>query len=187
MTVNMSILYSNSTQPKVYYSNTRPQFCMNRALFSFRAILHLRKIPNVAKNWCVFSQYAPNEILLICQILNSSRTKIFYGNVRHKFYMKTPSLLKLEFAEGKLYFSSVSYLQLMKQHMNVCKALYCVKWVEEVDTISLDLKKRKDLPAIWVNQPITINSKFNCQHPLQQKNWKLHQKQRLHWKQRQTD
>ena len=51
MTVNMSILYpnSNSTQSKVYYSNTRPQFCMNRALLSFRAILHLRKIPKHCK------------------------------------------------------------------------------------------------------------------------------------------
>ena len=71
------------------------------------------------------------------------------------------------------YLFSVSYLQLIKQHINVCKALYCVKWVQEVDAISLDLGKQKDLLAIWVIQPITTNSKFGCQHPLQQKNWKL--------------
>ena len=44
-TVNMSILYQNSglTQSKVYYSNTRYQFCMNLALLPLRPVLHLRK------------------------------------------------------------------------------------------------------------------------------------------------
>ena len=86
-------------------------------------------------------------------------------------FSQTPKLvLKSELTEDKLYFFSVSYLQLIKQHINVCKALYCVKWVQEVDTTSLDLEKRKDLLAILVIQPVTINSKFNCLHPLQQKN-----------------
>ena len=96
-------------------------------------------------------------------------------------YFENPKLvLKLELIEDNLYFFSVSYLQVIKQHINVCKTFYCVKWVQEVDTISLDLVKGKDLLGIWVIQSTTINSKFNCQHLLQQKNWKLHRKQRLH-------
>ena len=41
----MLILYQNSdlTQLKVYYSNKRYQFCMNRALLPLRPILHFRK------------------------------------------------------------------------------------------------------------------------------------------------
>ena len=35
------------------------------------------KIPNIVKNWCVFSQHTPNEIFLIHQILNSSRPKVY--------------------------------------------------------------------------------------------------------------
>ena len=47
-----------------------------------------------------------------------------------KPYFETPKLvLKSELTEDKLYFSSVSYLHLIKQHINVCKALYCAKWV----------------------------------------------------------
>ena len=45
----------------------------------------------------------------------------------------------------------------------MCKALYCVKWIQEVDAISLDLEKRKDLLAIWVIQPIIICSTDNNQ------------------------
>ena len=90
-----------------------------------------------------------------------------------KPYFETPKLvLKSELTEDKLYFFSVSYLQLIKQHINFCKALYCVKWVQEVDTISLDLEKGKDLLVIWVIQLITINSKFNCQHLLEPKKMK---------------
>ena len=47
------------------------------------------------------------------------------------------------------YFFSVAYLQLIKQHINVCKALSCVNWVQQVDKISLDLEKEKDLLEIW--------------------------------------
>ena len=88
-------------------------------------------------------------------------------------HLEIPKLvLKSELTEDKLHFFSVSYLQLMKQRINICKALYCVKWVQEVDTVSLDLEKGKDLLAVWVIQPIAINSKFNYQHPLQQKKLK---------------
>ena len=80
-----------------------------------------------------------------------------------KPYFETPKLvLKSDLTEDKLYSFSVSYLQLIKQHINVCKTFYCVKCVQEVDTISLDLEKRKDLRAIWEIQLIKINSKFNC-------------------------
>ena len=52
----------------------------------------IEKIPNNAKNYCVFSHYAPNEILLIHQMLNSSRPKVYYGDARHQFYIKFLSL-----------------------------------------------------------------------------------------------
>ena len=93
MTVNMSILNPNSnlTQSKVYYSNARHQFCINWALISLRAIVHLRKNPKRCKNWCVFSQHVPNEILLIHQILNSSKFWSF-GDKWHQFYIKPPSI-----------------------------------------------------------------------------------------------
>ena len=94
MTVNVPIFYqcSGVTPSKVYYSNTGHHFCVNWALLSLRPILQLSKIPNIAKNWCVFSQYTPNEILLIHQTLNSSRPKVYYYDARHQFYIKSPSL-----------------------------------------------------------------------------------------------
>ena len=104
-------------------------------------------------------------------------SEYFKCHLVFKPYFETKKLvLKSDIIEDKLYLFSVSYLQLKKQHTNVFKALYCVKWVQEVDAISVDLGKRKDLLAIWVIQPITINSKFNCQHPLQQKKLKTSSK-----------
>ena len=45
MIVNVSIFYQNfsAIRSKVYYSNTRCQFCMTSALISLRPILHLRE------------------------------------------------------------------------------------------------------------------------------------------------
>ena len=80
---------SGVTPSKVYYSNTRHQSCVNWTLLSLRPILHLRKIPSIAKNWCDSSHYAPNEILLIHQILNSSEPKV--SAARRQFYIKSPS------------------------------------------------------------------------------------------------
>ena len=86
MTVKMSIFYQNSnlTQSKVHYSNARLQFCMNWALLSLRPILHLIKYSKRYKK--LFSHDAPNEVLLIHQILNSSRPKVYYGDPRHQFF-----------------------------------------------------------------------------------------------------
>ena len=52
MTFNLSIFYKNSglTPTKLYYSNTRHHFRMNAASLPLRAILHLRKIPNVIQS-----------------------------------------------------------------------------------------------------------------------------------------
>ena len=93
-TVNMSILYQNSdlTQSKVYWSNKKHQFCRNWALHSLRSILHLRKIPNIAANWCIFSQNTPNQITLNHQILNLNKPKVYYIVTRHQSYIKSPWL-----------------------------------------------------------------------------------------------
>ena len=93
-TVNMSILYQNSdlTQSKVYWSNTKHQFYRNWALHSLRSILHLRKIPNIATNWCIFSQNAPNQIILNHQIFNLNKPKVYYIVARHQSYIKSPWL-----------------------------------------------------------------------------------------------
>ena len=90
-TVNMSILYQNSdlTQSKVYWSNKKHQFCRNWALHSLRSILHLRKIPNIATNWCIFSQNTPNQITLNHQILNLNKPKVYYIVTRHQSYIKS--------------------------------------------------------------------------------------------------
>ena len=46
----------------------------------------------MAKNWCIFFQYAPNEILLIHQILNSDKPKVYCSDARHQIYINSPSL-----------------------------------------------------------------------------------------------
>ena len=91
----MSILYQNLdlTQSKICYGITRHQFYMNETLLSSRPILYLRRKKSKHCNKLEhFSQCAPNEILLIHQILNSNEPKIFYSDARHKFYRKSPSL-----------------------------------------------------------------------------------------------
>ena len=66
---------------------------MNQALISLRTILYIgEKSPNVAKNSCVFSQDAPNKIPLNHPILNLSRPKVYYGDERQQFYIKSPTL-----------------------------------------------------------------------------------------------
>ena len=94
--VIVPIFYQSSsvTSSKVYYSNTRHQFCVNWALLSLWPILHLRKNSKHCKKLVrFFSQYTPNKILSIHQNLNSSRPKVYYSGTRHQFYIKLPSLV----------------------------------------------------------------------------------------------
>ena len=51
------------------------------------------KILNIATNWCISSQYAPNEIILIHQIFKADRPKVYYSDARHQFYIEPPWLL----------------------------------------------------------------------------------------------
>ena len=88
-----------------------------------------------------------------------------------KPYFETPKLvLKSELTEDKLYFFSVSYLQLIKQHINVCKAKLCKIGSGSRYNKSRS-RKRKGFPGNLCNS--TNNNQqqvINCQHLLQQKN-----------------
>ena len=72
MTVDVSIFYKNSgfTPSKLYYSNTRRHFRMNSALPPIKAILHLRKIPNVLQ-----------------QNSDLTQSKVYYSNTIYQFCM----------------------------------------------------------------------------------------------------
>ena len=106
----MSYQNSGVTLSKVYYSNTKYHLCMNSVSPHWRSILYLRensrcnikalflsikydsesvnivsKIPNIVKSQYVY------QIVLIHQILNSNRSKIYHSDPRYQFSMNTAS------------------------------------------------------------------------------------------------